>query len=76
MTLTRTGEQDGESLVSSCGACRLPGRFQTPLPLLVGGQAAASCPTDESYCLSVFPEVLDPERDEQAKGLGRCPSRD
>lgn len=76
MTLTRTGEQDGESLVSSCGVCLLPRRFQTPLPLLVGGQAAASCPTDESYCLSVFPEVLDPGRDEQARGLGRCPSRD
>ena len=76
MTLTRTREQVGKSLVSSCGTCRLPKRFQTLLPLLVGSQAAASCPTEESYCLSVFPEVLDPGRDEQAKGLGRCPSRD
>lgn len=41
----------------------LPGRFQTPLPPGRRSEAAASCPTDESYCLSVFPEVLDPERD-------------
>lgn len=41
-----------------------------------GDQAAASCPTAKPHCFSIFPDELDPRRDQQANCLSRCPCRD